>query len=679
MNRIYLDYEIRSEVDIHECGGWVYSLSPTSVVLLMAYAINDGSVQQLHKEYFERSSVPLPDDLLTAFMEDFVIVAHNAFFERVIWNNLCAIRYGWPIIPIENWIDTMAKARAYSLPGSLDGAGAALGLPVRKDERGKYLVKQLCCPRPQPQKPKPDWSKWDNDPQKMIEFAEYNVTDVVVLRLLDKRLPDLNEIETQVWREDQKMNTYGVPVDLLLAKSCIKLIKQYEKIHTSELGNLTGGKVTKATQVARIKEWLGYQDIEVTSLDKASILRLKDQGVPEEVAHILWIRQQFGKSSTAKYARFLQMTDPTDSRTRGALEYHRASTGRWGGRGVQLHNLPKDTVGFGNLRGEDKMDAFVEMIRYEDIDLMEMIFPDVMGVFSSAIRGMVVAEPGHELFVVDYGQIEARVIMWLAGEEDGLTKFRNGEDLYLDMAERVYQVKGLTKEKNRTERDLGKATVLGAGFQMGWKRFMEQAKEQYGLIVSADLAKDAVSSYRSTYRKVKDFWYAMIDAATTAVIEKRTVECGKVKFGMRGGFLLMQLPSKRFLAYYAPRLMKKDYTEEQKKKLIEAGDEWKIDKVLLTYMAEENKQWRRTSTYGGNLAQHATQAIARDIMANGLLNLSATGRYTNLLSIHDEGITQAKIGEGDLSEVESLMCQQPEWAKDIPIVVEGWKGKRYHK
>lgn len=676
MLRIYLDFETRSEVDIKKVGAWVYSRHPSTVPLCLGYSIDGRRVRLLDKEHFEMCPDIIPEDLAEALKNDKITIAHNAFFEQCIWMNILVARWGWPPIPIEDWLDTMAKARTFALPGGLGDACNALNLPVRKGKTGAFLIPQLCSPR---KETKNITEKWDNDPIKLRKLYAYDIRDVRAMIYLDRRLPDPSAFERKIWIEDQYMNLYGATVDTALAQSCIKLIKEYEIKHTSNLGELTGGVVTKATQVQRLKAWLGQMDIEVTSLDKASILRLKEQGISEEIAHILWVRQQFGKSSTAKYARFIQMTDTRDHRTRGALEYHRTSTGRWGGRGVQLHNLPRGNATFGDLRGEEKMEALVEMIKYNDIELMELIFPDVMGVFSSAIRGMIIPEKGTEFVVADYGQIEARVVMWLADEQLGLDKFRRGEDLYLDMAERVYQRKGLNKNDHNEERQLGKATVLGAGFQMGWRRFQGEAKEKYGLTVSVDLAKEAVKSYRSTYIKVVKFWYDMQEAAMTAVREKRTVQCGRVKFGLRGGFLLMQLPSKRFLAYYQPRIMKKTYTEAQQKKLIEDGEQWKIDKMLLTFMVEEEGQWRRTSTYGGNLVAHCVQATARDIMAHGLLNVKAHGKYRSILTIHDELITQAPIGQGDVDELCGLMCDLPEWAEGIPIVAEGWKGRRYHK
>ena len=678
MRLLFIDFETRSEANLKACGAQIYSVSPTTIPLCLAYAIDDGPVKLLDKEFWDDFACLVPDDIFLAAKDpDCIFVAHNAFFEQMIWLNVLVARFGWPEVPIHRWKDTMAKLRAFSLPASLGEGAKALQLPIQKDTMGKLLLSQLCVPR----KPtKTNTERWNNDPSKLEALYSYCGTDVETMRELDKKLPDLNPIEQQIWIADQEMNQYGVPVDLELAKSALVLIAEHEKTLNTRLSELTEGTVEKASQLPALKRWLHNEaDIEVDSLDKGAIVRLIEQGVSPVVAEVLFIRQQLGRSSTKKYQRFLTMTDKTVKRSMGALEYHRTRTGRWGGRGIQLHNLPRGNAKVGHVSKADTMETLVRLVKERDLDLLDMMFDDVSEVLSSVIRGAVVSEKGYDLIAADYGQIEARTLLWLADEQEGLDLFRTGQDAYLNMAKTIFSNPHLTKE-NSFERQLGKATILGAGYQLGWKRFKAQAAlAPYFLDLDEDMAKLAIRSYRSTYPKVQQLWYDMNEAARTAIREQRTVPCGKVKFGIRGNFLLMRLPSGRMLSYPYPQLMKKKYTEAQVQKLIEDGEQWKIDKTLVTFMAEENNQWCRTSTYGGNLVADLTQATARDIMANGLLNVRADDAYQNLLTIHDELITQVKEGEGSVEEVCALMCKLPEWAKGNPIIAEGWRGKRYHK
>jgi len=679
MNRLYFDFETRSECNIKTHGAWLYAKHPSTIPLCLAYAINDEPVKLLDKEFWEYNT-EIPYAILKLISEgDYVAVAHNAFFEQSIWRNILVKRFSWPDIPIEKWVDTMAKARVFSIPGSLKGAGDALDLSTKKDKSGEYLVPRLCSPK----KPsKKDPGRWDNDPEKMESLFSYCMDDVRTMRLLDHRLPDLNDREKRVWIEDQRMNFHGVPVDLKLGEACLGLISSYNSELNLKLNNLTNHAVQKASALPALKRWLSdILDEDVEFLDKAAIAKyLNNPEIPEYIKDVLAIRQQLGKSSVKKYQRFIDMTDPEDNRSRQALEYHRATTGRWGGRGIQMHNLPRGNAKFGFVKKDMVVDELANIIKHKDMELMHLLFNDAAEVFSSAIRGMIVPDHGQELFCVDYAQIEARVLMWLAGEQEGLELFVQGLDPYLDMAKKIFDNPNLTKENNNSERQLGKCTILGAGYQMGWKRFKEQAATPpYFLTLDDEMAKQAIGSYRSTYSRIRDFWYAMNDAAMEAVRTSSTVECGKIKFGTRGGFLLMQLPSKRFLAYYKPINTKREFTEAQRKKIIEEGEEWRLDKIQLTYMTEENRVFKRTAAYGGMLVEHATQAIARDIMANGLINISDSGKYTNLLTVHDECITQAPIGSGSVEEVIKLMTDLPEWAEGCPIEAEGWKGLRYHK
>ena len=66
-------------------------------------------------------------------------------------------------------------------------------------------------------------------------------------------------------------------------------------------------------------------------------------------------------------------------------------------------------------------------------------------------------------------------------------------------------------------------------------------------------------------------------------------------------------------------------------------------------------------------------------MADAMLRVEDTGLYVNLLSVHDELITEAPIGQGSVEELEALMRVVPAWAEGCPVEAEGWKGMRYKK
>jgi DNA polymerase len=91
------------------------------------------------------------------------------------------------------------------------------------------------------------------------------------------------------------------------------------------------------------------------------------------------------------------------------------------------------------------------------------------------------------------------------------------------------------------------------------------------------------------------------------------------------------------------------------------------------------KRWERQHTYGGSLVENIVQAVARDIMAAAMVRCEASGIYEIVLTVHDEIVAEAPIGQGTVHAFESLLTELPDWASGCPIAAEGWKGLRYHK
>ncbi len=121
---------------------------------------------------------------------------------------------------------------------------------------------------------------------------------------------------------------------------------------------------------------LGYP---LMQFDKATLGEvLKDDTLPDTDRRLIEIRQQLGKTSTAKYAA-LKALVMNDHRAHGLLMYHGASTGRWSGRHFQPQNLPRPS--FKNT------DVCIELFQYQNAQLLEMIYNDSMEALSSCLRG----------------------------------------------------------------------------------------------------------------------------------------------------------------------------------------------------------------------------------------------------------------------------------------------------
>lgn len=334
MSTLHIDFETRSAVDLKAAGVEVYSKDPSTDIWCMAYAFGDGPVNLW---------TPSTPAIAVSNVKDYVkkgdtVVAHNANFELEIWNNILAPRYGFPPLALEQLDDTMARAYAMALPGSLEMAAAAVGLDVSKDMAGRRLMLQMARPRRVNEDGTFVW--WDDEDRKARLYA-YCKTDVEVERALDKRLLPLSKRERELWLLDQRINARGIHIDKPAAAAAIKVVDSAKKRLDRTLSKLTGGAVRTCNQVANLTLWVEEQGVEIAGLAKADITALLDRDdLPARVREALLLRQQAAKSSTAKLKAMLGALSD-DNRVRGILQYHGASTGRWAGRKIQVQNFPR--------------------------------------------------------------------------------------------------------------------------------------------------------------------------------------------------------------------------------------------------------------------------------------------------------------------------------------------------
>lgn len=641
---IHIDFETRSELNIWEVGAWKYAAHPSTDILCMAYAVDDGPVKILDR-----------DDVLLSLPMNILgrkLCAHNAFFEQAVWYHILHKRLNWPLPAIGQWHDSMALANAHALPASLEKCAEALNLSVQKDMSGKRVMQKMSKPR----KPsKHDSSRWFEAPEDFETLHEYCRQDVIVERAIYKALRQLNKQERSVWVLDQCINHLGVPIDTDAVLSALYIIGEFEARLNAEVKEITDGHLDGVTYIGKILRYLAKHNIDIPDLTKATVAQvLRREDIPAHIRRLLEIRQQLGKISTKKYQSMLNSVGK-DGRIRDTLMYHGASTGRWTGKLVQMQNIPR-----GNVKDTDQA---IDIMKLGDVETFEMCYgPDVMGAISSCIRGMIYAPEGKTLYVADFAAIEARVLLWLADDRRGLKLYREGVDLYVDMARQIFNSENISKR----QRQLGKTAILGCGYGMGSDKFFATCIS-WGQEVSKDLAKRAVETYRNTYSSVKRMWYAQEDAAIRCCRTRKNQTCGHVTWHISGSFLFCRLPSGRDLAYPFPRLQK-----------IETP--WGDIKDALTFMEINSitKQWVRNSTYGGKLTENITQAVARDLLAEAMIRLTSRN-YPVILTVHDEIICETRENYGSLEEFISIMEEVPGWAQGCPVSAEGFKRRRYKK
>jgi DNA polymerase len=378
--------------------------------------------------------------------------------------------------------------------------------------------------------------------------------------------------------------------------------------------------------------------------------------LPGNVREVLELRIEGARVSVKKLLSMLHVVCE-DSRVRGVFLYWGARTGRWSGKLIQPHNYVRGTY------KQALREWILHILGLDDaIEQLEMFFPRMLEALSNVMRGFIAAPGGRVLYVVDYANIESRIVVWLARQDDVVKLYRDKVDLYRWMGGHVYDKdpKDITSEERRCSKHI----VLGCGFGMGPPKFVWTCKEVGGFDIELSFAEKCVKMYRTKMPKVKSLWYEMDEAAVECVRTglPTVLKRGRIKFYREDTFLFMELPSGRRLSYPYPEVQPGRF-----------GDE-------VTYMSEHPKthQWVRESTYGGKLVENAVQAIARDIMVEGMIHAEKSG-YEVDGTVHDEIITERDEGTGDLHEFEQLVCRIPKWADGCPIAAEAFTAKRWRK
>ena len=456
------------------------------------------------------------------------------------------------------------------------------------------------------------------------------------------------------------MNDRGVLIDVPLVHAAKRITNEGVRRAGEALTTVTGSQVTSVTQVAEIKMWLNKsQGIAVDSIRKSIVQELLGgEDITSDARTVLELRAEAGKSSVAKLNAMLRAMCE-DQRVRGLLLYHGANTGRWAGKIIQVQNFPRGSV--------EEVEGFIEMVLQGEYDQMDMLYPPLQ-IISSMLRGMLRAAPGRRFIVGDFAQIEARVLAWLAGQDDMVRLFASGGKVYHKAAADAYGVDVSEIVKGTPEYQLGKAAVLGCGYQMGWKTFITNCAEMWRLEISEETAKRVVNSYRDANKKIVHLWSRFNYAAMDAIRHPGKVYMvERCRFTKRGGYLWLILPSGRPLSYPSPTI---------EPRMAPWGE--MRDSAMAYSVDGFTKSWRQRSLYGGLLTENIVQALARDLMMESLLRVEKH-EYEPLFSVHDEVVSEVDDGVGSVEEFTELMSITPAWAEGLPMAVDAWEGVRYKK
>jgi DNA polymerase len=614
-DKLWIDIETRSRVDLKKCGVYRYVRCPDFKILMASWSL-DGSPIRTALNYDEIYEIPGLWD------GDVAKVAHNAAFERVCFSEFISRSgLGWgdrQYLAPETYHDTQAVAGELGYPQKLEKLAPALGAE-EKDTAGTRLINLFCKPNR-----KGGWNDHTTHPMEWLDFIAYCEQDVSTLMDVDRLLGDFpTEGERAAYLADQRINDRGLRIDVPLAREAIRIGAVNTAKQVARVQQISG--ILNPGSVQQLGAWLEETGHPLPNLRAETVETALRGDVPPDVREVLELRQELALAAPAKFTSAL--ASEVDGRLCGTLRFFGAHTGRWAGRGPQPHNLPR--LAFTKLAdGKEVWDEVAEQ---------EAILTAMMGGIISAEELKKLVRP---LFVgpftvVDYASIEARVIAWLAGEEWTLQAARDGRDLYVETAERMG---GLTRAQ-------GKIAVLALGFggSIGSLRVM-------GATGSDDELYSLVHAWRDANPNIVRFWERMELAFRTGGIVG-----GLLAIEKHGNDRLVRLPSGRAICYRKGGMTFDD-----------------LGRPRLNFWSP---QGRRVETYGGRLAENATQAVARDLLAGALVRLEQRG-YPVVGHVHDEILVE---GEHDVDMITKIMCEPPDWAAGLPIDGEGFQCARYRK
>lgn len=682
---IFIDLETRSPSDLKKVGGRRYAAHPDTEVLSVVALLGDAvvvwiplldkplSTDGLWPEGYGFAPLPVhtfvgqqvPEMLAEVIRSGRPLCAHNAFdFDLHVWR-----AKGLP--EPTNWLDTLPHARAGGLPGKLDELGERL-LGKGKDKEGAALVKKLC---------RPD-SRGRFVPftiQRAFQLARYNLADVLLLARVYEVAYGCGEPD--VVALDRTINDRGVAFDVALAEGLVALEARATETIKAGVERLTEGAI-KASDLRRdkfVQNWLRSRGVQLPNLQKATVqLHLASGAVADAaVRSVLEARLAANRITAGKLDSALAACDP-DGRQRGMLVYHQALTGRWAGRRMQPHNLPRP-----HKLLKDPL-PLLEAVK--DPERFQVQLPPTVGVadgIAALIRPCLRAAPGKYLCMVDFASIEARGVAWCAGEESLLARFARGDDVYLDLASRVF---GRTlSRKDEAERQVGKQAILGCGYGMGEQKFADTCtRSGVNLAAAGTSASAVVEGYRNAYPAIAGviesngnswrqggLWRDLEAAARKTVLSGNPNPAGRCQFSMDGTTLLIQLPSGRHLYYREARIEKRVPGYCRTRGLPE------VVKPTIIY---DHPKHRDTQLYGGKLAENIVQAICRDLLVAAMLDCQRQGLPV-VLHVHDEIVIEVDQAEAEqaLRRLATIMSMPPAWATGFPIEVEGFGAERYLK
>jgi DNA polymerase I-like protein with 3'-5' exonuclease and polymerase domains len=542
--------------------------------------------------------------------ENSALLAHNTLFDGAV------LAWRFDIHP-KLYLDTLCMARA--LHGVEVGSSlAALATMYGIGEKGNEVVNAKGKRRK------------DFSPEELETYAKYCMNDVDLTHKLFTIFMQKHKFpkkELKIIDMTLRMFTHPVlQLDVnrleehleVLQDQKDKLLEECGVAREDLMSNPKFAEVLRKVGVVpptKISARTGKETWAFAKSDEAfkALLEHEDSTVQMLVGARLGVKSTLEETRTE---RFL------DIATRGKampvpIKYYAAHTGRWGGYDkINLQNLPS--------RGKN----------------------------AKVLKKCLVAPEGYTIIQADSAQIEARVLAWLAGHSELVDAFARGDDVYRQMASKIFRVPA--EQITDAQRFIGKTVILGAGYSMGSKKFKEQLKT-YGVEVTDDESALYISTYRSANPPIVKLWQ---DAQTTL---KGLYLREAYEFGRKGVLRISTLEQGIILP--SGLLMRYD------------GLKAKLQGEFINYTYKTRKG--PVNLYGGKIVENVCQGIARCIIAEQMLEIAK--RYRVLLTVHDSVVCCVREDEVEEAAryIDACMRYTPDWGKGLPVRGDVEIGKNY--
>lgn len=700
--RIRVDYETYSDADLLKCGAWRYAEDPSTRVLVATFEIDGKLLVWCPDPRFRRApkhvtwvcrDKTFPKMILNALADGYRLVANNAEFEYVITKLVCGVK----VTPDQ--FECMAAAQVYfRLSRHLDRAARSLGFQG-KDDRGKDLIRLFCVPqvmgqgqtlntinrpltftpkkKPRPQVP----GQTDlfatatavaDDHVVGLTFDDlvaYNVQDVEQTTLIDNKIgPWWPASEVAVWQHTLMINERGLQLDAayltnirwLQAKAPVDVRIGDRNYRYSVFGS-----------VSEVKKILTANGCPIEHLDKNTVENLiAHPKTPEFVRSLLELRRDASRVSLGKLDVFTAYVS-YDGILRGNYVYGGTDTLRWASWGVQVQNLPKPDKGV-------KSSECAAAIEARNLPALQKAG---LGYHNRALvaglAGVITAGKGNVFLKSDFAQIEARFVLWLADDHEHLDWWRQGRDMYSEMASKLFG-REIKKGRDDKERDVGKRLILACNFQLGGDKFQDVEAVKYGIDLKALglTGESAVGAFRAEFTSLSardiGLWDRLFRAMCDVITNGGEVREAHLIFRKVGTAIWVELPSGRDYVFRDPRVV----TETRVSK--RTGRSYQCDVI---YHTVETKHGPMTEDlYGGKLADLFTQASCRDLQALKMRQVEAAGLPV-VAQVHDEVTSRCpeEKAKENLALQEKIMTTPEPWCPDFPIAVDSKISQRYMK